>query len=293
MNKELKFILQLKTRIISVNDLYKARVVYKYGKPVATIYKNPKAKDQEREIMDQLSSLDLDEYKDWLRNTKQFKLHLQFVFNRNISRKDSSNGIKFLEDEITKFIKEYLGIENYDDSKHVEVYCVKSIIPKAEHEYVCVSLTESTFNTRLDQIDKPERFFLGGTCNGTSWRDELIPELEKKGYTYFNPVVPDWTPECIEKENIEKNEKCDTHLYILTPEMKGVYSVAEIINSVWTCISEGRGFVYIGILGEEEDWGEQQYRSLKATLQMVDDISSGNSRIKFGFIKNTIDILNL
>lgn len=291
--KELKFVLQLKTRIISVNDLYKARVVYKYGKPVATIYKNPKAKEQEREVMDQLSALDLDEYKDWLRNTKQFKLHLQFVFNRNISKKDSSNNTKLIEDEVTKFIKEYLGIENYDDSKHVEVYCVKSIIPKAEHEYVCVSLTESKFNVRIDEIEKPERFFLGGTCNGTTWREELIPELEKHGYTYFNPVVPDWTPECIEIENIEKNEKCNTHLYILTPEMKGVYSVAEIINSTWECIVSGRGFVYVGILGGKNEWGEHQYKSLNETLRMIDNISSGNSRIKAGFINNVVDILNL
>lgn len=291
--KELKFVLQLKGNFISVNDLYKARVVYKYGKPVASIYKNSKAKEQEHEIREQLRALDLEEYKEWLKETKQFKIHIQFVFKKNIIKKDVENYLKAINDQIVNFFRDDLGIENYDDSKYVEVSAVKCIIPKADHEYACVSLTESEFNIRLDQIEKPERFFLGGTCGNSNWREELIPELEKKGFTYFNPVVSDWTPECIEIENIEKTEKCNTHLYIITPEMKGVYSIAEIINSVWSCIIKGKGFTYIGFLGKEEDWEPHQYKSLKATLKMIDEISSGNSRIKSGFINNVIDILNL
>lgn len=30
--------------------------------------------------------------------------------------------------------------------------------------------------------------FLGGTCNNSTWRDELIPKLTNK---YYNPVVED------------------------------------------------------------------------------------------------------
>ena len=73
------------------------------------------------------------------------------------------------------------------------------------------------------------KIFLGGTCNGTTWRDELIPYLP---CDYFNPVVEDWTPECIERENLEKDHKCDIHLYIITPEMKGIYSIVEMMNSL-------------------------------------------------------------
>lgn len=40
------------------------------------------------------------------------------------------------------------------------------------------------------------KIFLGGTCCETTWRDELIPYLEKANIEYFNPVVKDWTPEC-------------------------------------------------------------------------------------------------
>ena len=33
--------------------------------------------------------------------------------------------------------------------------------------------------------------FLGGTCNESAWRDELMPMLEDAGFEYFNPVVDD------------------------------------------------------------------------------------------------------
>lgn len=34
------------------------------------------------------------------------------------------------------------------------------------------------------------KVFLGGTCNGSKWREELIPLLQ---VGYFNPVVDEWT----------------------------------------------------------------------------------------------------
>lgn len=37
-----------------------------------------------------------------------------------------------------------------------------------------------------------KRVFLGGTCNGSMWRDKLIKDLK---CDFFNPVVDDWTEE--------------------------------------------------------------------------------------------------
>lgn len=34
-----------------------------------------------------------------------------------------------------------------------------------------------------------KRIFLGGTYNDSTWRDILMPELDKTDYDYFNPVV--------------------------------------------------------------------------------------------------------
>lgn len=70
------------------------------------------------------------------------------------------------------------------------------------------------------------KVFLGGTCNDSTWRDELIPLLK---VDYFNPVVPDWTEECYKRELYER-EYCDLCLYCITPKMTGVYSIAEVID---------------------------------------------------------------
>lgn len=73
---------------------------------------------------------------------------------------------------------------------------------------------------------KKTKVFLGGTCNGSLWREELIPQLT---VDYFNPVVANWTPEC-QAEEIKQRETCDFCLYVLTPKMTGVYSVAEVVD---------------------------------------------------------------
>lgn len=70
------------------------------------------------------------------------------------------------------------------------------------------------------------RVFLGGTCNGASWRDALIPMLQ---CDYFNPLVPEWDNDA-QMNELREREECDVLLYVLTPEMTGVYSIAEIVE---------------------------------------------------------------
>lgn len=72
------------------------------------------------------------------------------------------------------------------------------------------------------------KVFLGGTCNNTKWREELIPLLT---VPYFNPVVEDWTDEMIAIEEDEKDNQCDIHLYVITRSMTGVFSIAEAVQS--------------------------------------------------------------
>jgi len=71
-----------------------------------------------------------------------------------------------------------------------------------------------------------EKVFLGGTCNESNWRELLIPKLN---IDYFNPVVEDWTPECMQEE-LRQRKLCDYVLYVITPLMTGVYSIAEVID---------------------------------------------------------------
>jgi len=71
-----------------------------------------------------------------------------------------------------------------------------------------------------------KKVFLGGTCNGSTWRDELIKLIH---IDYFNPVVDDWTEDCM-KEERRQREICDFVLYVITPKMTGVYSIAEAVD---------------------------------------------------------------
>jgi len=70
------------------------------------------------------------------------------------------------------------------------------------------------------------KVFLGGTCNGSSWRDDLIKLLN---IDYFNPIVKTWD-EAAKQNEIRQRKLCDFVLYVLTPKMTGVYSAAEVTD---------------------------------------------------------------
>jgi hypothetical protein len=70
------------------------------------------------------------------------------------------------------------------------------------------------------------KVFLGGTCNGSTWRDELIPRLEMD---YYNPIVDEWTEEVQQREEKEREES-DICLYAITPKATGFYSIAELAD---------------------------------------------------------------
>jgi hypothetical protein len=112
---------------------------------------------------------------------------------------------------------------------------------------------------------KKPRVFLGGTCNESTWRDELIPELE---IDYFNPVVKDWKPEDQARE-LEERATCDYLLYCLTPKMTGFYSVAEVVDD-----SNKRPDKTVFFFWEkdgEESFNEAQTKSLKMLVKMLRD----------------------
>jgi hypothetical protein len=106
------------------------------------------------------------------------------------------------------------------------------------------------------------KVFLGGTCNESTWREELIPLLEANNIDYFNPVVKDWTPDC-QAEEYRQKEECDVHLYVITAQMTGVFSIAEAVDSAHlkgkTCIFQvvPKGFT----TGQE--------KSLLATSELI------------------------
>ena len=72
------------------------------------------------------------------------------------------------------------------------------------------------------------KIFLGGTCNNSTWRDQIERLVQVE---MFNPVVEDWNEECQDIEMDEKENKCDVHLYVITSP-KSIFSIAEVIDSV-------------------------------------------------------------
>ena len=53
-----------------------------------------------------------------------------------------------------------------------------------------------------------KKVFLGGTVNGSTWREQLIPLLDESKISYFNPVVEDWN-EQVQQEEIRQRKECD------------------------------------------------------------------------------------
>jgi hypothetical protein len=107
------------------------------------------------------------------------------------------------------------------------------------------------------------KVFLGGTCNGSTWRDELIPLLNVE---FFNPVVANWTPEC-QAEELKQREVCDIVLYVLTPKMTGVYSVAEAVDD--SNKRPAKTVLVVLAVDGDASFTPHQLKSLVATSKMV------------------------
>jgi hypothetical protein len=108
-----------------------------------------------------------------------------------------------------------------------------------------------------------KKVFLGGTCNGSKWRESLIEMIK---IDYFNPVVENWTPECQEEE-LKQREICDINLYYITPKMTGSFAIAEVIDD-----SNKRPEKTVFYFSTEDDglkFSEHQIKSLNAVGKMV------------------------
>ena len=124
-----------------------------------------------------------------------------------------------------------------------------------------------TLKQFLDTNNKTNKVFLGGTCNESTWRDELIAKLEEIDFDYFNPVVEDWTPECQDIEIYEKANNCNIHIYVITNKMKGVFSIAEAIESVF---NKDKKTIFCVLDGFDGDFPDYQVKSLEAVGRMVE-----------------------
>lgn len=127
-----------------------------------------------------------------------------------------------------------------------------------------------------------KKVFLGGTCNGSLWRQDVIDKLK---IDYFNPVGETWTREMMQEE-IRQREICDYCLYVLTPKMEGFYSIAEVVDD-----SNKRPDKTIFCFVKEDDgnvFNDFQLKSLKQIGEMIEK----NGARSFTTVHQVVDYLN-
>jgi hypothetical protein len=137
-------------------------------------------------------------------------------------------------------------------------------------------------------MKKRTEVFLGGTCaDGTNWREKLISQIDGD---YFNPVVDDWNEEAYQIE-LKKRESCDYVLYVISPLMIGIYSIAEVVDDS-NKRPEKTLFCVIDSDGDEERseiaWSKEQAKSFTAVKKMV----SKNGGFVFDKLHEVADFLN-
>jgi len=143
-----------------------------------------------------------------------------------------------------------------------------------------INLNGINFTTIIQ--DKMKKVFLGGTCNDSTWRDILIKNLT---IDYFNPVVDDWTLECMAEE-IRQREICDYCLYTITPKMTGVYSIAEVIDD--SNKKPEKTLFCLLYKDGSTTFTESQQHSLQQVLEMV----KRNGGQTFTNLKSVAEYLN-
>lgn len=132
--------------------------------------------------------------------------------------------------------------------------------------------------------------FLGGTCNGSTWREKIKKKLE---LPYFDPVVEDWNEEAQKNEERHK-DAADFHLYTITKEMTGVYSIAEAIDSAWrSSLAKSYKFKYNGprhtiLCVIPDGFSESQLKSLRAVGKIIE----GRGEKYFESLEDVTNYLN-
>ena len=124
--------------------------------------------------------------------------------------------------------------------------------------------------------------FLGGTVNGSKWRDELIPKLK---IDYFNPIVGEWNEKAKRAEDDAK-AKSDYLLFVLTPKLEGFYSIAEVVDA-----SNKYPQKTIICVLESDDGNEWTAHRIKS-LKRIEDLVSSNGGMVLNGLDECADFFN-
>lgn len=127
-------------------------------------------------------------------------------------------------------------------------------------------------------------YFLGGSCGDSKWRDAVIAALPKD--ICFNPVVEYWTPACVEIENEHKRID-DYCVYVFSPKTKGLYSIAEAVDSAHK--NALRTIVFILEDDDGVTYDKADGKAMKAVLQLIRD--TGVKHAYAGTLEGLVQVL--
>jgi hypothetical protein len=91
-------------------------------------------------------------------------------------------------------------------------------------------LVHRVYGMDARQASKSPSFevFLGGSCNPTTWRQELaIPHFQSHSISCYNPQVDHWTPDLVEIEHRAK-ESASLLFFVIDHDTRSLAAIAEV-----------------------------------------------------------------
>lgn len=114
------------------------------------------------------------------------------------------------------------------------------------------------------------KVFLGGTCAGWKWRDELQPLLK---CDYYNPIVKNWSEEDRLRE-VHERETSD-----------GVYSIAEVVDD---SNKRPEKTIFLNLYKTYERSGES--KQMAHSLKAVENMLKANGVVVFSGEKALLEV---
>lgn len=134
-----------------------------------------------------------------------------------------------------------------------------------------------------------KKVFLGGTVVGIDqlygWRGKLIPMLK---IPYFNPVVKKYGKIEREEEYNQKEKICDFNLFVITPDIRGYFSIAEVTD---LSNKKPKGTI-LCVLDETFENDRKFNKAQLASLDRVGEMIVKNGAKYFKSLKEVADYLN-
>lgn len=107
--------------------------------------------------------------------------------------------------------------------------------------------------------------FLGGSCNPTTWRhDQAIPYFQSRSVSYYNPQVPDWTPDLVEIEHRAK-ELAPLLFFVIDQDTRALASIVEV------CYLAARGRSIIVVMNPMPEKNQTKFVQQKNSTVEKDD----------------------